>query len=88
MRFENEKQIQNQERKLKSKKEIQNRKRKMKIEIAIENGLTSLFAKKRGIEIDKRITVRDLRKTLAGENVEHKSPQDVIIKCEWFFRST
>ena len=55
MRFENEKQIQNQERKLKSKKEIQNRKRKMKIEIAIENGLTSLFAKKEELKQIKEL---------------------------------
>ena len=32
--------------------------------------------------------VKDYRKALAGENVEHKSPQDVIAKCERFFRST
>lgn len=32
--------------------------------------------------------VKDYRKALAGEYVEHKSPKDVIAECEWFFRST
>ena len=32
--------------------------------------------------------VKDYRKALAGEYVEHKSPQDVIAECERFFRST
>ena len=32
--------------------------------------------------------VKDYRKALAGEYVEHKAPKDVIAECERFFRST
>lgn len=33
-------------------------------------------------------TVKDYRKALAGEYVEHKFPKYVIVECERFFRST
>lgn len=32
--------------------------------------------------------VKDYRKALVGEYVEHKAPKDVIAECERFFRST
>lgn len=32
--------------------------------------------------------VKDYRRALAGEYVEHKSPEYVITECERFFRST
>lgn len=32
--------------------------------------------------------VKDYRKALAGENVEHNSPEAMIAECERFFRST
>lgn len=32
--------------------------------------------------------VKDYRKALTGEYVEHKAPKDVIAECERFFRST